>query len=299
TRLRLSLDRDVVALGEEEALQMAVEKKEEIAEPLPPRKRHGSERFWLVHFSVAHESPHRARCGIGDAAAMQIFEEARLIDRHQRAEPHGYGGELPEFRHQPGMRIGREAAASRLVTELQKLWLGEPALDEGPRVDARPGVALDIDEVAAVLIRRRAPEVTKADVIERGRRLEAGDMAAEFGGPLVGAQNDRNPLPTKCEGDSVLDIAVPVRTLLALGRNGVDIWGIECERRARTRELRLLAQSVKQKRRPLSALVMHDGAQRIDPFARFHWIGIRHRQHELLPDFVRLFTVWSQPPRSS
>jgi hypothetical protein len=43
-------------------------------------------------------------------------------------------------------------------------------------------------------------------------------------------------------------------------------------------------------------LVMHDCAQRIDPFARLHGIGIRHRQHELLADFVRLFTVWSQPP---
>src|SRR5262249_54524608 len=41
------------------------------------------------------------------------------------------------------------------------------------------------------------------------------------------------------------------------------------ERRARTHELRLLAQSVKQKRRPLSALVMHDGAQRIDAELRF------------------------------
>src|SRR5262249_60918974 len=151
--LDLLHDLAVAAHGPVEALQMAVEKKEEIAEPLPPRKRHGSERFWLVHFSVAHESPHRARCGIGDAAAMQIFEEARLIDRHQRAEPHGYGGELPEFRHQPGVRVGRQAAASRLLTEIQKLLLGAPALDEGPRVDARPGVALDIDEVAAVLIR--------------------------------------------------------------------------------------------------------------------------------------------------
>src|SRR5262249_4812112 len=282
TRLRLSLDRDVVALGEEEALHIAVDNKDEIVEALPPGKRHGSERFWLVHFSVAHESPHLARCGIGDAAAVQIFEEARLIDRHQRAGPHGYGGGLPEFRHQPGMRKGREAAASRLLTEIQKLLLGEPALDEGPRVDARPGVALDIDEVAAVLIRRRAPEVTKADVIERGRRLEAGDMAAEFGGPLVRAQNDRNRVPATDRADSMLDIAVPVRTLLALRRNGVDVWGIECERRARTRELRLLGQSVKQKRRPLSALVMHGGAQRIDPFARLHGIDIRHRQHELL-----------------
>jgi hypothetical protein len=43
------------------ALQIAVDNKDEIVEPFPPGKRHGSERFWLVHFSVAHESPHLAR----------------------------------------------------------------------------------------------------------------------------------------------------------------------------------------------------------------------------------------------
>jgi len=48
------------AHGPVEALQIAVENKDEIVEPLPPSKRHGSERFWLVHFSVAHESPHLA-----------------------------------------------------------------------------------------------------------------------------------------------------------------------------------------------------------------------------------------------
>src|SRR5262245_65999597 len=92
-------------------------------------------------------------------------------------------------------------------------------------------------------------------------------MAAEFGGPLVGAQNDRNRVPANDRADSMLDIAVPVRTLLALGRNGVDIWGIECERRARTGELRLLTQSVKQKRRPLSALVMLADTQRNHTFS--------------------------------
>src|SRR5262249_30259423 len=103
--------------------------------------------------------------------------------------------------------------------------------------------------------------------------------------------NDRNRVPANDRADSMLDIAVPVRTFLALRRNGVDIRGIECERRARTGELRLLSQSVKQKRRPLSALVMHDGAQRIDPFACLHGIGIRHCQHELssltLSDYLR------------
>ena len=79
------------------------------------------------------------------------------------------------------MRIGREAPTADLLAKGQKLLLAQPAFEEGAGVDARPGMALDIDKIAAVLVRRRVPEVTKADVIERRGRLKAGDMTAELG----------------------------------------------------------------------------------------------------------------------
>ncbi len=91
---------------------------------------------------------------VGEAAPVQIAQEARLIDRHQRPEAHRDGRELPEIRHQPGMRIGRQALAADLLAEIEQLLLGEPPLEEGAGVDAGRGMALDVDEVAAVVLGR-------------------------------------------------------------------------------------------------------------------------------------------------
>ena len=61
--------------------------------------------------------------GVGEPAVVQVLEEARLVDRHQRPEPHRDGRELPEVGHQPGMRIGREPLAVDLLAEVQQLLL--------------------------------------------------------------------------------------------------------------------------------------------------------------------------------
>jgi hypothetical protein len=81
----------------------------------------------------------------------------------------------------------------------------------------------------------------------------------------------------------MLDGTVPARALLAFGRDRIDVRGIERERRAYAGVLRLIGELFEQKCRPLGTLIMQDGAQRIDPFARFHRIGIGSRQHLLLP----------------
>ena len=77
-----------------------------VVETLPPGERHRAQRHRFVHFAVAHEGPHLSGRGVGDAAPMQVFEEPRLVDRHQWAKPHRHGGELPEVRHQTWMWIG-------------------------------------------------------------------------------------------------------------------------------------------------------------------------------------------------
>ena len=75
------------------------------AQQFAPGERDRTERFRLVHLAIPHESPHFAPLGVSKAAAMQIFEESRLINRHQRAQAHRDGWKLPELRHQPGMRV--------------------------------------------------------------------------------------------------------------------------------------------------------------------------------------------------
>ena len=179
-----------------EALQVAVDDEDEVVELLarrPARSRRG------LSGSSVSPSPRKAQTlrslGVGQAAGVQVLEEARLVDRHQRAEAHRDGRELPEIRHQPGMRIGGEAVAVDLLTEAEQLLLGEPAFEEGAGVDAGRGVALDVDQVAAVALGRRMPEMHEAGVVEGRRRLEAGDVAAEFGGFLVGAQHDGRGVP--------------------------------------------------------------------------------------------------------
>src|SRR5690242_20953062 len=111
------------------------------------------------------------------------------------------------------MRIGGKALAARFLAEIQELLLGQAPFDEGARINARTRMPLDVDEVAAMRLRRRVPEMAKADVVERGRRLEARDVSAKLGRFLVGAQNDGNRVPADDGADAVLNIAIPVGAL--------------------------------------------------------------------------------------
>ena len=178
--LELLDDLAVAAHGAVEPLQVAVDDEDQVVEPLASGERDRAERLRLVHLAVAAEHPDLARLRVGEAAAMQVAQEARLIDRHQRPEAHRHRGKLPEVGHQPGMRIGRQALAADLLAEVQELLFGQPPFEEGAGVDARRAVALEIDEVAAVLVVGGMPEMHEAGVVERRRRLEARDMAAEL-----------------------------------------------------------------------------------------------------------------------
>src|SRR3954467_6068033 len=147
---------------------------------LASAQRYRTERLRLVHLAVAHESPDLARLGICKTTAIQVFEKPRLVDRHQRAKPHRHGGELPEIRQQPGVRIGRQTLAVDLLTEIEKLLLAEPALEKSAGIDAGRAMALVINQVAAMRFRRRVPKMHESGIVKRRSGLEAGDMPAEF-----------------------------------------------------------------------------------------------------------------------
>ena len=128
--LQLLDDLAVAAHRAVEALQVAVDDEDQIVELLAAAKRDRAQRLRLVHLAVAEERPDLAVRGVGEAAGVQVLEEPGLVDRHQRAQAHRHGRELPVVRHQPRMRVGRQAAAVDLLAELEQLLLGEPALDE-------------------------------------------------------------------------------------------------------------------------------------------------------------------------
>ena len=104
-RLELLDDLAVAAHRPVETLQIAVDDEDQVVELLAHRHGQRAHRFRLVHLAVAEESPDLAIRGRHDAAVLQVAHEARLKNRHHRAEAHGHRRELPEIGHQPGMRI--------------------------------------------------------------------------------------------------------------------------------------------------------------------------------------------------
>ena len=93
-----------------QALQVTVDHERQIVELFAGRKRYRTERFGLIAFAVAHESPNVLVRDIFDPAIRQIMIEAGLVDRHQRCQSHRHGRVFPKVRHQPRMRIRRQTA---------------------------------------------------------------------------------------------------------------------------------------------------------------------------------------------
>ena len=223
--LELLDDLAVAAHRPVEPLQVAVDDEDQVVELLAARHRDRAQRLRLVGLAVAEEAPDLAAAGVGDLAPVEVLHEARLVDRHDRAEPHRHGRELPEVGHQPRVRIGGDAGAveaavlADLLPEAAQLVLAEAALEERARVEAGRAVALHEHEVAAVVLRRRVPEVVEADLVQRRRRLVARDVPAQLGGLLVGLQHRRHRVPADQRADAPLDRLV-ARVLAAPGRPG-------------------------------------------------------------------------------
>ncbi len=273
-RLQLLDDLPVAAHRTVEPLQVAVDDEDQVVEPLARREVDGAARFRLVHLAVAHERPHLAARGVGDAAVVQVAQEARLIDRLDRAQAHRHRRELPEVRHEPGVRIGREPRAADLLAEHVELRLAHAALDEGARVDAGRRVPLEVDQVTAEVRGGRPPEVVEAHVVERGGRGEAGDVPAEVESLLARAQDHGGGVPPHERAQPVLDLVVAGGALLEVGRDRVQVCRPAAEGTEVPRPPRFFGELVQEKVRPFGALDGKNALERVDPFARLGWIGI-------------------------
>src|SRR5207245_5715748 len=163
-----------------EALQVAVDDEDQVVELLARGETDGAERFGLVHLAIAAEHPDFAVARLRQAARLQILQVARHVDGLDRAEAHRDRGELPVLRHQPRMRIGRDALAVDFAAEVEQPLLREAAFHERARIDARRGMALEIDQVTAMAVLRRVPEVLLPGAEQRAERREGGDVAAEL-----------------------------------------------------------------------------------------------------------------------
>ena len=170
----------VAANGTVEPLQIAIDDEDQVVELLPARERNRAEAFRLVHLAVAAENPDFSPVRFRETTIVKILQEARLIDRHQRTEAHRDGRKLPEVRHQPRMRIGRQSAPADLATKMDQLIFGQSPFEKRAGVNSRRRMPLKHDQVAAVFVRRCTPEMHEAGFIERRCGLIARDMAAKL-----------------------------------------------------------------------------------------------------------------------
>ena len=255
--LELLDDLAVAAHRAVEALQVAVDDEDQVVELLARGQADGAERLGLVHLAVAAEHPDLAVLGVGDAARVQVLEEARLVDRHQRAEAHRDGGELPELRHQLRMRVARDALAVDLLAEVQQLLFGQAPFHVGPRIHAGRRVALDVEQVAAVLGRLGVPEVVEAGAEHRRQRGEARDVAAEVaavgGMEAIRLDHHRHRVPAHVGAQPLLDLDVAGASLFLVGGDGVDVRRLGRERQVDAGLARLVDQLLEQEVGALAA----------------------------------------------
>ena len=275
TGFELLDDLAVAAHRPVEALQVAVDDKDQVVEFLAPGKRNCAERFGLVHLAVAHERPHFAALRLDNAAVFDIAHEARLVDRHEGPKAHRHRRELPEIRHEPRMRIGRQALAFDFAAEIVELLFRDAALEISARVDARRRMPLDVDQVAKKVIVGGAEKVVEADIVERGGGGEARDMAAELRRFLVGAHHHRHRVPTHQRPNLVLDLRIPRRALLLGQRNGVHVRRVGVIRNISAGAARPVHQFFEQEMRAVVAFVFEHRFQRFQPFPSFLRIGVR------------------------
>ena len=280
-RLELLDDLAVAADRAVEPLQVAVDDEGEVVELLAGGELQQAAGLGLVHLAVAEERPDVLLAGVLDATVVQVLVELGLVDGVHRADAHRHRRELPEVRHQAGVRVGRQGQrltghdVALLLTEAVELVLGEPALEEGAGVHAGGGVSLEEDLVAAARVVGTAPEVVEADFVEGRRGGVGGDVATDADAGRLGAVHHDTGVPAQVGAVAALDLLVAGEPRLGLGRDGVDVVG---RRQRRHPDLHLtgaLEQLEHDVARALAAAFLDDSVEGVEPLLGLLGIDVR------------------------
>lgn len=259
-----------------EALQVAVDDEDQVVEFLAAGQGDRAEGFRLVALAVAHEAPDLLLAGGDEAAAFQVLHEACLVDRLDRAKAHGYGGELPEVRHQPGVRIGGQAVAVHFLAEVLQLFLADAAFEEGAGVDAGGRVALEEHQVAAMFVGGSLEEIVEADVVEGRRGGEGGDVAAQVRVVLVRPHHHRQGVPAHQGADPALHEQVAGHACFVGYRNGVAVGRGDRVGQLGAATAGQLAHAGHQVMSAVFTFAVEYGLQGVQPFLGFDGIEVLH-----------------------
>ena len=202
-------------------LQVAVHHEVQVAELFTSSQRNRAQRLRLVTLAIAEEAPHVTVAVIHQPATGLVLHDARLVDRLDRSKPHRYGGELPVVRHQPGVRVRRQAVAVDLAPEVVQLLLGDASLKVGTCIHTRSAVALVKHQVTGVTVLGAAEEIIETHIVECGAGAEAGDVTAQSFIVVVGPHHHGQRIPAHQRADAAFHEQVAGHLLFIGGGNGI------------------------------------------------------------------------------
>ncbi|MNR15860.1 hypothetical protein D3C85_1324190 [compost metagenome] len=172
------------------------------------------------------------------------------------------------------MRIGGQAAAVHFLAEAVQLLFVQAAFEVGTRVHARGDVALEVNQIAFLLVVVGAPEVVEADVVEGGGGLEGGNVAPQFQVFLAGAQHQGHRVPAVDGADAVLHLVIAGGLLLFAHRDSIQVCSRRLERQVCATATGTFDHFLQQEVGTLGAVTIQYRLQRIGPFVRFNRIDI-------------------------
>ena len=250
-------------------LQVAVDHEDQVVQPFPGRQGDGAQRFRLVRFAVAHETPDLGVRRRLEAPIFQVPVEPGLVDGHDGPQPHGHRGKLPEIRAQPRVRIRRQAPARMaFVPEIFQVLDGEPSFEKGPGVVAGGRVALEVDLVAAALGIRAAEEMMEADFIQGGNGCKGGDVAADARFHPVGPDHHGHGIPADDALDAPFDFPAARVDRLPVRRDGVDVGGVGGKGQVNAQGQCPMLERFEQPDHPAGIVLADHVVQRFHPFGK-------------------------------
>ena len=227
-----------------------------------------------VSGSSVSPSPRNAqtlrRGGFLQPAILEVAIEAGLVDRHDGSEAHRHGRELPELRHQPGVRVRRQAAALlQLLPEVRQLLDRQAPFEERARVDAGRRVALEVDLIPVAVLVLAAEEMVEGDLVERRGRGVGGNVTADPVRRAVGADHHRHRVPSHQALDAALDLLAARDGTLVFHADGVDVGRDRRERQAGTRHAGMVPKPLEQALHAVPVTLLDDVVERLEPLALF------------------------------
>src|SRR5690606_25657030 len=116
-----------------------------------------------------------------------------------------------------------EPVAIDFMAEVQHLSYGQAAFEEGAGVDAGRGMALVVNQVAAVFFGRGLEEIVEADVVQGRAGGEGGDVSTQVGVRQVRAHHHRQGVPADQGANATLHEQVAGHLRFAGDGDGVAV----------------------------------------------------------------------------